>query len=164
MRVASTNRSPACLAAINHAHEVCDGFDAGDPVQGFDYEKVGVQFYCSDYLEGFKVIPTPEQQADAYYNDLEKADLAVGFRARIRPSKAAQQVCSGFEAGGKVQGLQADQIAVDHYCADLTDEFHLLHERIFSGTFTVPTPTRRPTSHRSPASAGVARVTAATAM
>ena len=124
-------------AAINHAHEVCDGFDAGDPVQGFDYEKVGVQFYCADYLDGFKVIPTPEQQADAYYSDLEKANLASGFASKDQAVKAAQQVCSGFEAGGKVQGLQADQIAVDHYCTDLKDEFKLLHERIFSGTFTI---------------------------
>ena len=36
-----------------------------------------------------------------------------------------------------MQGLQADQIAVDHYCADLKDEFKLLHQRIFSGTFTI---------------------------
>ena len=93
-------------AAINHAHEVCDGFNAGDPVQGFDYEKVGVQFYCSDYVEGFKVIPTPEQQADRCYSDLEKADLASGFASKDQAVKAASRSAPDSKRAGRCRACR----------------------------------------------------------
>lgn len=127
-------------AAIRHAKLLCSDFDSGDPVEGFSSDKIGVEYYCADYLGSFTVLPTPEEQADEYYNNLQGANLTAQFTDRDAAVSAAQRLCKRLENGDPPEGSEADMIAVSAYCPTFAEQFAVLERQVVTGTFTIYDP------------------------
>lgn len=124
-------------AAIGHAQGLCDKFDSGETVEGFASEKIAVEHYCDEYLTAFVVIPTEEERAEAYYADLDSEQLTSIFASQSEAVQAAKKLCNGLENGEPAAGMQADRIAVKHYCESYEDGFKVLEQRTITGTFTI---------------------------
>jgi hypothetical protein len=123
--------------ALANATRVCADLDAGKPAVGYARDRVGVQNYCSDYLDGYKVIPTPEEQQTAYLDLLRSKGLAGKFSSDANALANARRVCDSLKNGGKQQGLAEDQIGVQVYCEEFLSGFHVLEHRTVTGSFTL---------------------------
>jgi uncharacterized protein DUF732 len=134
-KLASTFTTPK--AAVGNAKSVCTRLDNGKSAQGYRVDQIGVQFYCKQYLTGFKVIPTPQEQQVAYLKELQRRGVAGKFASDAAAVANAHRVCDALKAGGPQQGLPQDQAGVQVYCSDFLEGFKVLETKVIQGTFNI---------------------------
>ena len=78
--------------------------------------------------------PAPEP---GYLAALKDAGLATQFNSDANAVAHGRHVCRQLEDGGSQQGLMADKIAVDAFCPQFVQGFHLLETVTVSGIFVL---------------------------
>ncbi len=85
-------------------------------------------------LSGHRSAPAPEP---GYLSALKDAGVATQFNSDANALAHGRQVCRQLEDGGPQQGLLADKIAVESFCPQFAQGFHLLETITVSGTFVL---------------------------
>jgi hypothetical protein len=85
-------------------------------------------------LAGRRSAPAPEA---GYLSALKDAGLTSQFNSDANAVAHGRQVCRQLEDGGPQQGLLPDKIAVDAFCPQFAQGFHLLQTVTVSGTFVL---------------------------
>lgn len=80
--------------------------------------------------------PTPSPEAN-YLSVLHDAGWAGGFTSDADALAHGRAVCSQLQGGGPQQGLPADKIAVDQFCPQFSEGFHVLETATVTGTFVL---------------------------
>jgi uncharacterized protein DUF732 len=88
------------------------------------------------------VLQHPHQQPATspetnYLSVLRDAGWAGDFTSDADAVAHGRQVCAKLQAGGPQQGLPADKIAVDQFCPQFSDGFHVLETATVAGTFVL---------------------------
>jgi Protein of unknown function (DUF732) len=77
---------------------------------------------------------TPEAN---YLSALRDSGLAGQFNSDANALAHGRQVCRQLEDGGSQQGLPPDKIAIDVFCPQFSEGFHILESISVSGTFVL---------------------------
>ena len=85
-------------------------------------------------VEGRKSPPPPET---GYLAVLKDAGLFDQFNSDANAVAHGRQVCRRLEDGEPQQGLHADKIAVDAFCPQFSEGFHVLETATVSGVFVL---------------------------
>lgn len=80
---------------------------------------------------------SPRPPEDGYLSTLRDAGLTDQFNSDANAVAHGRQVCRQLEDGGPQQGLPADKIAVDAFCPNFTQGFHILETATVPGTFVL---------------------------
>lgn len=123
--------------AVANARRVCSAIDDGGKTEGYAVDRVGVEYYCPDYLKAFKVVPTPAELEKDYLGKLRQAGLMGQFASDATAVAAAKRTCDDLDGGSKAQGLPQDRIAVEVYCDKYLAGFRTLRVSTVKGTFTL---------------------------
>lgn len=123
--------------AVVQAEAICAGLEAGEDPIGYDFQKVGVDFYCSTFTDVYEVIPTPEQQQEMLVSALRDAGYGGLFPSEAAAVAAAQAVCTDLKAGGESQGVEASFIGVEIYCSEFASGYRILKEIDVVGKFVI---------------------------
>jgi len=118
--------------ALDNASELCNAINSGEQAQGSEADKIGVEYFCNEHLQGFKVL-----SEENYLQALEEAGLANEFVAGRQAIMNAESVCDTIDNGGRAQGSEADKIGVEYYCHEYADAFEVLRVVDVSGSFTL---------------------------
>ncbi|MBP2455277.1 hypothetical protein JOF57_005190 [Mycolicibacterium lutetiense] len=80
--------------------------------------------------------PPPAPEA-GYLNSLKDSGLSDQFNSDANAVAHGRQVCRRLEDGEPQQGLLADKIAVDAFCPQFSQGFHILEKANVTGTFVL---------------------------
>ena len=78
-----------------------------------------------------------ESVDDKYLAALRQSDLAGEFNSDANAIAHGKQVCRQLEDGGKQQGMPVDQVAVEYYCPQFSEGFHILEKVTVTGSFAL---------------------------
>ncbi len=78
-----------------------------------------------------------------YLSALKDSGLAGGFNSDANALAHGRQVCRQLDDGGPQQGVAADKFAVDAFCPQFSEGFHILETATVAGTFVL-TETSKP--------------------
>ena len=78
-----------------------------------------------------------ESADDKYLTALKSNGLAGQFPSDANAIAAAKKTCRDLENGGPPHGMPVDKIAVDIYCPQFSQGFHVLQTVTVTGTFTL---------------------------
>lgn len=81
--------------------------------------------------------PTPPSPESGYLAALNDAGLANGFNSDAGAIAHGRQVCRQLEEGGAEQGLPADKFAVEAFCPQFAEGFHILDSVTAAGKFVL---------------------------
>jgi hypothetical protein len=123
--------------ALAQGHAYCDTMRGGADAIGFSYQELAVKHFCSEFLTGYKVIPTPEEQQVLLVSKLRSAGLGGSFSSEIDAVNQAHAVCTELDNGGKQQGPLSSFLAVQIYCDKYENGFRTLKEVKVKATFTI---------------------------
>ena len=123
--------------ALAQGKSFCDGLREGSDAIGFKYQQIAVKNFCAEYLEGFEVIPTPEEQQEMLVKTLREKDLAGTFSSELDAVNKAKAVCANLDSGGEQEGPLVEFIAVSVYCDKYENGFRTLKEVKVKATFTI---------------------------
>ena len=84
------------------------------------------------YLNREQVDPEGE-----YLVALRQAGHAGEFNSDANAVAHGRQVCRTLAEGGRQQGMPADEVAVQHFCPEFAEGFHVLETATITGTFTL---------------------------
>lgn len=121
--------------AVLQGRAYCAELETGKDPVGFKRQKIAVKHFCSAFLAGYEVIPTPEEQQSRLLKELRAAGFGGRFASDAQAVTQAKAVCSKLSEGGKPQGIEADFIAVKIYCSDFVPGFRVLEEINVKATF-----------------------------
>jgi hypothetical protein len=124
-------------SALAQGKAFCAGLHSGQENVGFKSQRVAVKHLCPEFLDGFDVIPTPEEHAASLTKQLRAKNLGGKFPSDAAAVAHAQTVCAALDEGGAQQGPEEDAIAVSVYCSKYSAGFKTLHPIKVSGTFTL---------------------------
>ncbi|MCH9737087.1 MAG: DUF732 domain-containing protein [Actinomycetia bacterium] len=74
---------------------------------------------------------------DKYLEALRGQGLAGQFASDANAIAHAKQVCRSLEEGDPQRGMPTDRVAVDAYCPQFSEGFHVLETATIDGTFTL---------------------------
>lgn len=80
---------------------------------------------------------TPPPPETSYLSALKDAGLANDFNSEAGAIAHGRQVCRQLEEGGPEQGLPADKFAVEAFCPQFAEGFHVLEKTTAAGTFVL---------------------------
>jgi hypothetical protein len=72
-----------------------------------------------------------------YLSALKDSGLAGQFNSDANALAYGRRVCKQLQDGGPQQGLAADKVAVDAFCPQFAEGFHVLETATVSGTFVL---------------------------
>ena len=78
--------------------------------------------------------PSPDAN---YLSALRDSGLAGQFNSDANALAHGRQVCRQLDDGGPQQGLASDKIAIDFFCPQFAEGFHILETATVSGTFVL---------------------------
>ena len=78
-----------------------------------------------------------ESVDDKYLAALRQSSLSGEFNSDANAVAHGKQVCRQLEDGAPQQGMPVDQVAVDYYCPQFTEGFHVLETATVTGSFTL---------------------------
>lgn len=84
------------------------------------------------YLHRERVSPE-----DKYLAALEQSGHAGEFNSDANAVAHGRQVCRELKDGGPQQGMPADEVAVQNFCPEFAEGFHVLETATITGTFTL---------------------------
>jgi hypothetical protein len=106
----------------------CGELGAGaDPI-GFERQYIAVKHFCGDFLEGFEVILTPEEQEEELLTRLREGGFGGLYASDTEAVSKAKLKCTSLENGEALKGPEYEFIAVDIYCNDFVQGFRVLDE------------------------------------
>ncbi len=76
----------------------------------------------------------PEEE---YLKALQQSGYAGEFNSDANAVAHGRQVCRQLAEGAPQQGMPADEVAVQHFCPEFTEGFHVLETATITGTFTL---------------------------
>jgi hypothetical protein len=123
--------------ALAQGKAFCDELRGGSDAIGFKYQQIAVKNFCAEYLDGFEVIPTPEEQQEILVTTLREKDLAGTFSSELDAVNKAKAVCANLDSGGEQEGPIVEFIAVSVYCDKYENGFRTLKELKVKATFTI---------------------------
>jgi hypothetical protein len=123
--------------ALAHARSVCAALDKGKPAVGYRYDKIAVESYCSQYLAGYNVIPTPLEQQKMLLAELRRNDLGGLFTSDIEAVSKSKKVCLDLTNGSTQQGPLENYIAVKIYCSSFANGYRVLRPIEVTGKFSI---------------------------
>jgi hypothetical protein len=123
--------------ALAQGKSFCDGLRGGSDAIGFHYQQIAVKNFCVEYLEGFEVIPTPEEQQETLVRALREKDLAGTFSSELDAVNKAKAVCANLDSGGEQEGPLVEFIAVSVYCNKYENGFRTLKDVKVKATLTL---------------------------
>lgn len=123
--------------AVANAKRVCADMKAGKQTEGFLRDRIGVEFYCDEFLPSFRVVPTPEEQQATYLGALRTAGLAGKFSSDQTAVAHAKAVCAALAGGAKQQGMPQDRIGVEVYCGEFLNGYKVLRTITVKGSITL---------------------------
>lgn len=74
---------------------------------------------------------------DRYLTALKQAGFSADFNSDANAVAHGKQVCRRLEGGGAQQGMPADEVAVQYFCPQFVEGFHVLETATISGSFTL---------------------------
>lgn len=74
---------------------------------------------------------------DRYLTALKQAGFSADFNSDANAVAHGKQVCRQLEGGGAQQGMPADEVAVQYFCPQFVEGFHVLETATISGSFTL---------------------------
>lgn len=74
---------------------------------------------------------------DRYLMALKQEGFSADFNSDANAVAHGKQVCRQLEDGGEQQGMPADEVAVQYFCPEFTEGFHVLETATISGSFTL---------------------------
>lgn len=77
---------------------------------------------------------TPEEQ---YLTALKQSGHGGEFNSAANAIAHGRQVCRGLADGGRQQGTSADKVAVENFCPEFAEGFHVLETATITGTFSL---------------------------
>ncbi len=78
-----------------------------------------------------------ENPDDKYLAELRTNGLAGSFASDANAIASAKRTCRALEEGGPPQGTPVDKVAVEVYCPQFSDGFHVLERATVTGTYTL---------------------------
>jgi Protein of unknown function (DUF732) len=78
-----------------------------------------------------------ESVDDTYLAALRRSGLSGEFNSDANAVAHGKQVCRQLEDGAPQQGMPVDQVAVDYYCPQFTEGFHVLETATVTGSFAL---------------------------
>ncbi len=84
------------------------------------------------YLNREQVNPDEE-----YLKALKQSDYSGEFNSDANAVAHGKQVCRQLSEGAPQQGMPADEIAVQHFCPEFSEGFHVLETATITGSFTL---------------------------
>jgi hypothetical protein len=112
--------------AVSSAKTTCRKLSEGAERRGYERDQIGVEAYCSDFAQGFRTIPTPEEQDAAYLKKLKDDDLFDQFANEATALANAKRVCDELDAGGEARGFERDAAGVAVYCRKYFSQFTVI--------------------------------------
>jgi len=106
----------------------CGELEAGNDPVGYERQFVAVKYFCPLFLEGFKVIPTPEEQEQDLLTRLRDGGFGGLYASDTEAVSKAKIKCKELENGAALKGPQQEFIAVDIYCNEFVNGFRVLKE------------------------------------
>ena len=86
---------------------------------------------------GWRLVGGGQSSEDRYLQALEDAGLRDDFAADRAALAAARSTCEDLDGGADPQGSEAQLIAVEQFCPDYEDGFHILEVQEIDGSFTI---------------------------
>ncbi|GCB00964.1 hypothetical protein NCCNTM_45980 [Mycolicibacterium sp. NCC-Tsukiji] len=88
---------------------------------------------------GLTLFLTRDRQTvdDKYLADLRQSGLMAEFNSNANAVAHGKQVCRQLDSGGVQQGLPVDQVAVQYYCPQFSEGFHVLEKATVKGRFSL---------------------------
>lgn len=74
---------------------------------------------------------------DRYLVALKQAGLSGEFNSDANAVAHGKQICRAMEQGGPQQGMPADEVAVQYFCPQFVEGFHVLETATITGSFTL---------------------------
>lgn len=74
---------------------------------------------------------------DRYLTALKQAGFSAEFNSDANAVAHGKQVCRQLQDGGAQQGMPADEVAVQYFCPQFVEGFHVLETATISGSFTL---------------------------
>ncbi|MDN4520356.1 DUF732 domain-containing protein [Mycolicibacterium austroafricanum] len=74
---------------------------------------------------------------DRYLVALQQAGLSGEYNSDANAVAHGKQVCRAMEEGSPQQGMPADEVAVQYFCPQFTEGFHVLETATITGSFTL---------------------------
>ena len=74
---------------------------------------------------------------ERYLVALKQSGFSGDFNSDANAVAHGKQVCRTIEDGGPQQGMPADEVAVQHFCPQFVEGFHVLQTATISGSFTL---------------------------
>ncbi|MGE2832705.1 DUF732 domain-containing protein [Mycobacterium sp. SMC-4] len=74
---------------------------------------------------------------DKYLTALRQAGLSAEFNSDANAVAHGKQVCRQMEEGSPQQGMPADEVAVQYFCPQFAEGFHVLETATITGSFTL---------------------------
>jgi hypothetical protein len=124
-------------SALAQGNAFCAGLHSGKENAGYKSQRIAVKHLCPEFLDGFTVVPTPEEQAASLTEQLRAKGLGGTFPSDAAAVAHAKTVCSGLDEGQPQQGPEEDAIAVSVYCDKYAAGFKTLHPIEVAGSFTL---------------------------
>lgn len=78
-----------------------------------------------------------ESVDDKYLAALRESGLSGEFNSNANAVAHGKQICRQLEDGGPQQGMPVDEAAVDYYCPQFSEGFHVLETATVTGSFTL---------------------------
>ena len=123
--------------AVAQGKGYCERIESGETTQAFWYEKTAVDFYCPEYADAVKLVPTVEEQDAAYLKEIRDSELGGEFASDAAAVAAGRAVCARLDGGGANQGPTSELIAVRNFCPDYAGGFRELNTFSVTGTFVL---------------------------
>lgn len=98
---------------------------------------IAVLMLAGTGVGAFLLVRDRESADDRYLAALDERGVADQFSSDANAIAAGKRFCRTLEEGGKPQGMPADQVAVDIYCPQFAEGFHVLEIATITGTFTL---------------------------
>ena len=78
-----------------------------------------------------------ESVDDKYLAAVRQAGLFGEFNSSANAIADGKQICRKLDDGGPQQGMPVDGVAVEYYCPQFAEGFHVLETATIAGSFTV---------------------------
>ena len=123
--------------AVAQGKGFCDQVTNGQTTEAVWFQKTAVDFYCPEFSDAIKLIPTEEEKEANYLADLRAAELGGEFASDAAAVSSGRAVCTRLNEGGENQGPPAELIAVENFCPEYAGGFRELTTFKVTGTFVL---------------------------
>lgn len=123
--------------AVAQGKAYCDQVTAGQVTDGFWYQKTAVDFFCPEFGQSIKLVPTEKEQETSYLAALRKGDLGGQFPSDAAAVASGRAICTALESGEANKGTEVDILGVQSFCPEYAGGFRVIKDFTVSGSLTI---------------------------